>query len=65
MRKEDYLLTVATATAEELLKSDEKVLPVKEWGNGNTLFVSTDPDAIYFTQKIDVEGTEIFIGASK
>ena len=65
MSKKNYLLTMATATARELLKSDKKVLPVKNWGDGNTLFVSADETAIYFTQKIDVEGTEIFIGASK
>jgi len=65
MKNKNYLLTVATARAKELLKSDEKVLPVTEWGDGNTLFVSTDKDAIYFTQKIDVDGTEVFIGASK
>ncbi len=65
MCKKNYLLTMAATTAKELLKSDKKVLPVKNWGDGHTLFVSTDENAIYFTQKIDVDGTEIFIGASK
>jgi hypothetical protein len=59
---ENYLLKEAHRIATEMLKENKTTAPITTWGDGKTLFVSIDKDAIYSTEVIKVEECKIFIG---
>lgn len=63
--KHSFLRSNAIAIAQQLLLSDKKLLPIKAWGNGETLFVSQDNKVVSAIDFFTIEETEFFIGTKK
>ncbi len=64
--KTNFLIREAQKTAKKLLSSDKKILPIRKWGDGETLFVSQDDELV---SSVDVfvtdDGLQFFIGTKK
>lgn len=66
LKKGDFLLTAARATAiEEIAKNQVFCVPVKDWGTGDILWVASDEQMIFATQVMNVDGVKVFIGTKK
>ncbi len=62
----NFLTAEAEKTARALLLSDEKILPIQKWGDGETLFVSQEKRLLTAVEFFVTDGgLQFFIGTKK